>query len=83
VERLAFVLFIAGFLLILMGSIAMIFCAIREPATSGSVIIVIGPIPIVGAWGEHGILLTLVAVILFFVLLAVHLLYLRKLVKIS
>lgn len=80
-ERFAFILFIMGILLIIAGSIVTFFTALSADTTSGSVVVIVGPIPIIGAWGEHGFALTLIALAIFFTLLIVHVLYFRKFFK--
>ncbi len=80
-ERLALLLFITGILLVMIGAIILFFTSFSTGPTSGSVIVVIGPIPIIGAWGEHGFTLTLIALTIFIVLLISYFIYFGRMIK--
>ncbi len=80
-ERLASMLFIIGVLLVIIGSIVLFFTLLSTGSTSGSVIVIIGPIPVIGAWGEHGFTLTLIALAILIVLLILHFIYFGRIIK--
>lgn len=82
-ERLAFMLFIIGMLLVIIGAIILFFTLFSAGLTSGSVVVIVGPIPIIGAWGEHGFILTLIALAIFIVLLILHIIYFKRIIKYS
>ena len=77
-QKIAFILFVLGLLLILTGSFIVILSSLQMVDSSGSVIVVIGPIPIIGAWGKHGLLLTIVAIIFFVIIAALELFYIKS-----
>ncbi|OYT26656.1 MAG: hypothetical protein B6U95_07180 [Thermofilum sp. ex4484_82] len=80
-QKIAPLMLILGFLLILAGSFLILLSTIQSSASSGSIIVVIGPIPIIGAWGEHGLLLTIVAIVFFVIIVVLELIYIRSIFK--
>ena len=78
--KIAVSLITIGFLLILAGFIFLIFEMFihGDLSSSGSVIIFIGPIPLVFAWGELGFQLVIVALILITMILMIIILFRDK-----
>ena len=69
-------LLISGIVLMVAGFVLVAVAAMRG-AESGGFVVVIGPLPIVGAWGPHGVALAAIGAILLLLLVLIHLLLLR------
>jgi len=75
-ERLGLTLIVAGFVLVLVGALLVAVGAVKG-ATSGSIVIFIGPIPIVVGWGGGWLPLLLASLAILAVMLLIAFMMVR------
>ena len=71
-------LLVSGLALVVAGVVLLAAASLRAGGGSGSFIVVIGPLPIVGAWGPHGVALAAIGALLLVLILLAHLILLRR-----